>query len=128
MLDHVSIPVSNLAASAAFYDKVLTPLGLARLTEREKTIGFGKKYPEFWLNHRPNMQETPLDTGFHFCLRAPDKEAVIAFHMAARENGGQCAGEPGDRQAAMTVYFGAFILDPDGNKIEAITFPKVDPK
>ena len=128
MLDHVSIPVSNLAISADFYERVFLPLGLMRLVEREKTVGFGKKYPEFWLNLRTNMQGTPIDTGFHFCLRAPSEEAVIAFHKAALENGGQSAGDPGDRQAAMTVYFGAFIRDPDGNKIEAVTFPKKGPE
>jgi catechol 2,3-dioxygenase-like lactoylglutathione lyase family enzyme len=124
VLDHVSIPVANLAISSSFYDKVLAPLGLTRLVDRDTTIGFGKKYPEFWLNLRPDMIPAPDDTGFHFCLRAPTKETVIQFHQAALSGGGRDDGEPGERQAAMTTYFGAFIRDPDGNKIEAVTFPK----
>ncbi|MCH8887400.1 MAG: VOC family protein, partial [SAR324 cluster bacterium] len=77
MIDHVSIPVSNLSKSAEFYESVLQPLGLRRLVDRENTIGFGKKYPEFWLNARANTPPIPDDTGGHVCLRAPDKEAVI---------------------------------------------------
>jgi len=126
MLDHVSVPVADLEVSAGFYDKVFEPLGLTRLAERERTIGFGKKYPEFWLNLRPGMSSAAEDTGFHFCLRAPSKQAVEAFHELALANGGQSAGEPGEREAAMTTYFGAFIRDPDGNKIEAVTFPAKD--
>lgn len=126
MIDHVSIAVSDLAASAKFYELVLAPIGLTRLVEREKTIGFGKKYPEFWLNARPDMTSVPEDTGTHICLRAASKEAVTAFHETALSLGGRDDGAPGDRQAAMTTYFGAFIKDPDGNKIEAVTFPRND--
>ncbi len=126
MIDHVSVAVSDLAASARFYEKVLAPLGLTRLVEREKTIGFGKRYPEFWLNARPDMAPMPADTGTHICLRAASKEAVTAFHETALSLGGRDDGAPGDRQATMTTYFGAFIKDPDGNKIEAVTFPRND--
>lgn len=124
MIDHVSIAVRSLAESAAFYDAVLAPLGLVRLVERERTIGFGKKYPEFWLNARPGMAPVAEDTGCHICLRAPSKEAVDAFHAAALARGGRDDGAPGDREASMTTYYGAFIRDPDGNKIEAVTFPR----
>jgi hypothetical protein len=65
MIDHVSVAVSNLAASAAFHDRVLEPLGLSRMTERDLTIGFGKRYPEFWLNSRPRMAMVRGDTGDH---------------------------------------------------------------
>lgn len=126
MIDHVSVAVANLADSAAFYDRVLEPLGLKRMVERERTIGFGKRYPEFWLNTRPNMAPVPDDTGNHTCLRAPSEQAVTAFHDAALALGGRSDGAPGARQAAMTSYFGAFIRDLDGNKIEAVTFPRED--
>jgi catechol 2,3-dioxygenase-like lactoylglutathione lyase family enzyme len=72
MIDHVSIAVRDLAASAAFYEAVLASLGHARLIERPHTIGFGKRYPEFWLNHRPGMAAVAADTGVHVCLRAPE--------------------------------------------------------
>ncbi|MFC3677251.1 VOC family protein [Ferrovibrio xuzhouensis] len=124
MIDHVSVPVRDLALSAAFYDAVLAPLLLRRLVERPATVGFGKAYPEFWLNLRPGLPAAPADTGAHVCLRAPDVAAVEAFHTAALHHGGRSDGAPGPRQAAMTEYFGAFIRDPDGNKIEAVTFPR----
>ena len=124
MIDHVSIAVSNLETSAAFYDAVLEPLSLTRIVERDGTIGFGKRYPEFWLNARPDMAAIPNDTGHHICIRALSRDAVTAFHEAALTRGGVCDGPPGDREAALTTYFGAFIRDPDGNKIEAVTFPK----
>lgn len=124
MIDHVSIAVSDLERSAAFYDAVLAPLGFTRLAERERTIGFGKKYPEFWLNLRPGMETVPEGTGIHICLRASSREVVDAFHTAALTHGGRDDGAPGDRQAQMTVYYGAFIRDLDGNKIEAVTFPR----
>ena len=100
------------------------PLGFTRLAERERTIGFGKKYPEFWLNLREGMAPVEAETGIHICLRASSKEAVDAFHAAALDGGGRDDGAPGDRQATMTIYYGAFIRDPDGNKIEAVTFPR----
>jgi len=123
MIDHVSVPVRDLAASAAFYERVLAPLGYTRLVERPATVGFGKAYPEFWLNLRPAASRED-DPGAHVALRARSEEAVRAFHAAALAHGGSSAGEPGPRQAAMTPYFGAFILDPDGNKIEAVSFPQ----
>lgn len=124
MIDHVSIAVSDLARSTAFYDAVLAPLGFTRLAERERTVGFGKTYPEFWLNLRAGMVIVAQETGSHICLRASSREAVDAFHTAALTHGGRDDGAPGDRQAQMTVYYGAFIRDPDGNKIEVVTFPR----
>ena len=123
MIDHVSVPVRDLKASAAFYERVLEPLGLKRLVERPATVGFGSKYPEFWLNARPNMQPAEADTGLHICLRARSIEAVQDFHARALENGGRDDGAPGPRQAAMVTYYAAFIRDLDGNKIEVMTVP-----
>lgn len=128
MIDHVSVSVSDLSASTAFYEKVLKPLGMVRITEREGTVGFGKKYPEFWLNARPEMGTVPGNTGGHICLRAPTREAVTNFYETAIALGGRGDGEPSDRQAAVTHYFGAFIRDLDRNKIEAVTFPRIEAK
>jgi catechol 2,3-dioxygenase-like lactoylglutathione lyase family enzyme len=124
MIDHVSVPVRDLQASALFYERVLAPLGYARLVERPATVGFGKKYPEFWLNLRTAIPPIPGDTGMHVCLRAPSEDAVRTFHALALAHGGSDEGEPGPRQGAMITYYGAFIKDPDGNKIEAVTFAK----
>jgi catechol 2,3-dioxygenase-like lactoylglutathione lyase family enzyme len=124
MIDHVSIAVRDLAASAAAYEKFLTPLGMRRVVERAGSVGFGKTYPELWLNARPAGPRLPPDTGHHICVRAPDEAAVNAFHAAALEQGCTDAGAPGPRQGAMTGYYGAFIQDRDGNKVEAATFPR----
>ncbi len=124
MIDHVSVPVRDLAAAGAFYERLLAPLGYARLVERPGTIGFGKKYPELWLNLRVDLAAAPSHPGGHIALRAAGEEAVRAFHAAALAGGGRSDGEPGPRQAAMTTYYGAFVIDPDGNKLEAVSFPK----
>jgi catechol 2,3-dioxygenase-like lactoylglutathione lyase family enzyme len=124
VIDHVSIAVSDLAKSTTFYEAVLAPLQHAKLVDRSPaTIGFGKKYPEFWLNAREGLAAQPETTGIHVCVRAPSESAVREFHAAALAQGGRTGGDPGPRQAALTTYFGAFILDPDGNKIEAVFFP-----
>ena len=123
MIDHVSVAVRDLAAAAAFYERLLAPLGYAKLVARPGSIGFGKKYPELWLNARSDMAPAAPNPGGHIALRAASEEAVRAFHAAALAGGGASDGEPGPRQAAMTTYFGAFILDPDGNKLEAVSFP-----
>jgi catechol 2,3-dioxygenase-like lactoylglutathione lyase family enzyme len=124
LIDHISVAVSDLARSVAFYEAVLAPLGLTKLVTRETTVGFGKAYPEFWINLRIDLSPVPSSTGVHICLRTRDENAVRAFHAAALALGGAEAGAPGPRQAAMTAYYGAFIFDPDGNKIEAVTFPR----
>jgi len=124
MIDHVSLQVSDLARSATFYDVVLHPLGLTRMVEREGTVGYGKRYPEVWLNLRTNAAAAPNNPGAHIALRAPSQDAVKDFHAAALAHGGRDEGAPGSRQAAMTTYFGAFVIDPDGNKIEAVNFPR----
>lgn len=124
MIDHISIAVRDPAKSAAFYESVLVPLGLAKLVDRSPATIGGKKYPEFWLNAREGLAPQVETTGAHICLRAPSEEAVRAFFEAALARGGKSAGNPGPRQGAFTTYFGAFIFDPDGNKIEAVYFPK----
>ena len=122
MIDHVSIGVRDLAACGRFYEAVLVPLGYSRLVTRPGSIGFGKKYPEFWLNERRAMTPADPDTGTHICLRASSVEAVQAFHAAALQAGGTSDGAPGPRSGHIGGYYAAFIRDPEGNKIEAATF------
>jgi len=111
LIDHVFNQVRDLKAAANFYRKVLEPLGLEVLADRPATVGFGKRYPEFWLNARPDAPTARADTGHHVCLRERSIEAVDAFHRIALAEGATDDGAPGDRQAAMTVYYGAFIRD-----------------
>ena len=122
MIDHVSIAVRDLAACGRFYEAVLATLGHGKLVTRPGTIGFGKKYPEFWLNERRAMTPPDPDTGAHVCLRASSVEAVQAFHAAALQGGGTSDGAPGPRPGHVAGYYAAFIRDPEGNKIEAATF------
>ena len=123
MIDHISVGVSDLARSTRFYEQALAPLGLARLIERPTTIGFGKAYPEFWINLRPGMARVPADTGSHLCFRAKSTAEVDGFHAAALQAGGVSDGPPGLRPHDRVRYYAAFVLDPDGNRIAAVTFP-----
>jgi catechol 2,3-dioxygenase-like lactoylglutathione lyase family enzyme len=122
MIDHVSIAVRNLAVAAAFYERVLAPLGMTRLETRAATVGFGKTYPEFWLNLRPDMASVAVNSGTHVALRARSTDIVDAFHAAALAAGGVSDGAPGLRPQHGDGYYAAFIRDTDGNRIEAVTF------
>jgi len=120
MIDHVSIPVRDLAAAARFYETVLAPLGMTRLETRPATVGFGKSYAEFWLNLRKDMISP--GNGAHVCLRARTTEAVDAFHAAALAAGGASDGAPALRPQHGESYYAAFIRDADGNRVEAVNF------
>ncbi len=122
MIDHVSIEVSDLAQSTQFYERVLKPLNMHIVTQRSDTVGYGKKYSEFWINLRQNMSKITAGSGLHICLRAPNTAAVDDFYQAALENGGADDGKPGMRAHYTHNYYAAFISDPDGNRIEAVTF------
>lgn len=119
MIDHVSIAVRDLDAATRFYEPVLAALGSRKLVVREATVGFGKRYAEFWLNAR--AAAAPSD-GAHVALRARSREMVEAFHAAGLAAGGTSDGAPGLRADETDGYYAAYIRDPDGNRIEAVTF------
>jgi catechol 2,3-dioxygenase-like lactoylglutathione lyase family enzyme len=122
MIDHVSIGVRDLAASARFYEPVLAAIGFAKLADKPGTVGFGKRYPEFWLNARPTMKQVTPDSGAHVCLRTANRDLVDAFHAAAVAAGAANDGAPGLRPEYNAAYYAAFIRDPDGNRVEVVTF------
>src|ERR1700761_6955872 len=122
MIDHVSVGVAGLDRAARFYEAALAALGLTRLVTRPKTIGFGKSYPEFWINLRPGMAKVAAGSGVHICLRAKTADAVDAFHAAALAAGGATERPPDIRPHDRVKYYAAFVVDPDGNRIEAVTF------
>jgi catechol 2,3-dioxygenase-like lactoylglutathione lyase family enzyme len=124
MIDHVSVGVADLERAARFYDATLAALGISRLVTRPATIGFGKAYPEFWINFRADMAKVPDVSGTHICLRASTTADVDAFHAAALKAGGASDGAPGLRPHDRVKYYAAFVIDPDGNRIEAVTFPQ----
>jgi catechol 2,3-dioxygenase-like lactoylglutathione lyase family enzyme len=117
MIDHVSIQCSDVAASAAFYDTVLAPLGGRRIMEFGDVIGFGTEFPDFWLGpHRTGE-------GFresHLAFSATDRAAVQAFFDAAVSAGAEVLHEPRVWPEYHASYYGAFVRDPDGNNVEAV--------
>ena len=125
MIDHISVGVADLERAARFYEATLAPLRLSRLVTRPATIGFGKNYPEFWINLRAAMAPVAPESGVHICLRAKTTAEVDAFHAAALTAGGSSDGAPGLRPHDRVKYYAAFVRDPDGNRIEAVTFPQV---
>jgi len=123
MIDHISVGVAELDRAARFYEATLAPLGLTRLVTRAATIGYGKNHPEFWINLRAGMAQVSPESGTHICLRAKSTGDVDGFHAAALATGGRSDGAPGLRPHDRVRYYAAFVLDPDGNRIEAVTFP-----
>jgi len=118
MFDHVIIDVSDLEASRAFYERALAPLGISVVMEFEGRTAFGPANgrPQFWLVARGAAGAS----GVHLAFAAPDPEAVDEFHRTALAAGGRDNGAPGLRPQYHSSYYGAFVLDPDGNNIEAV--------
>lgn len=117
MIDHVSIAVRDLERATRFYEVTLGVLGLTKLDVKPNTVGFGKRYPEFWLNARPGIAPMSPDSGAHVCLRARSIAAVDSFFAAALAAGGSDAGAPGLRPDFGEGYYAAFISDLDGNRV-----------
>jgi catechol 2,3-dioxygenase-like lactoylglutathione lyase family enzyme len=123
MLDHVSIPVANVDRAARFYDVVLATLGLRRRKERHGAIGYGpesRAAPVFWILQRESDGSAGPGSGLHVSFEAPDRSSVDAFHATALRSGGCDAGKPGLRPQYTMPFYGAFVFDPDGFKIEAV--------
>jgi catechol 2,3-dioxygenase-like lactoylglutathione lyase family enzyme len=128
MIDHISLAVSDLDQSAAFYERALAPLGLTRLVTRPTTVGFGKAYPEVWINLRPGMAPLSPGSGVHLGLRARSTAEIDAFYQAAMAAGAVSESAPSLRPHDRVRYYATFIADPDGNRIEAVTFLQDDTK
>jgi catechol 2,3-dioxygenase-like lactoylglutathione lyase family enzyme len=118
VLDHLGIQVADMAASAAFYDAVLQPLGYARVKDFGEAIGFGPPgRPHFWIGRLTTSGEA-RET--HIAFVAADREKVIAFRDAAVAMGAEVLHEPRVFPEYHPDYFGAFVRDPDGNNVEAV--------
>ena len=123
MLDHIGFSVSNMKISRVFYEKALKPLGVSPVMEvtpemtgtSDSHVGFGTDRPFFWIG----TGGTPA-TGTHVAFAAQNRKTVDAFHAAAMAAGGRDNGKPGLRPHYHANYYGAFVLDPDGNNIEAV--------
>jgi catechol 2,3-dioxygenase-like lactoylglutathione lyase family enzyme len=118
VIDHIIIGTADYAASRAFYERALAPLGMTLQMEMPQGCGFGRDgKPAFWITARP----APGPESLHVALAAPDRATVDAFHAAAVAVGATDNGAPGLREQYHPSYYGAFVLDPDGNNIEAVT-------
>jgi catechol 2,3-dioxygenase-like lactoylglutathione lyase family enzyme len=117
MIDHAGFGVRDYAASKAFYERALAPLGITLIMEvMEAAAGFGEDgKPFFWLE-----KQRPPVTEVHVAFHAKDRATVDAFHAAALEAGGTDNGAPGVREIYHPHYSGAYALDPDGNNVEAV--------
>jgi len=114
MYDHVGLRTANLDASVRFYEAALAPLGHGLCSRDEAGAGFGPPgAPALWL-HRA------AGGGVHVAFRAADRAAVDRFHAAGLEAGGRDNGGPGLRADYGPRYYAAFLIDPDGNNVEAV--------
>lgn len=123
MLDHIGFPVSQFVRSKEFYSQALEPLGYRLIMEMSLSndgadgyAGYGRDRPQFWIG-----TGKPLQARLHVAFTATDRAQVSAFHAAALAAGGIDNGAPGLRPHYHENYYGAFVLDPDGHNIEAVT-------
>ena len=121
LLHHISFGVSNLQAMAAFYDAVLAPLGQVRVWDGPVSVGYGLlgQGDKLLLNLRGGGPHAP-GPGFHLAFGAGSRQAVDRFHAAALTHGGRDNGAPGLREHYGPNYYAAFVIDPEGTRIEAV--------
>ena len=118
MLDHIGLRTRQIQAMLAFYEAVLAPLGFSKLKDFGVAAGFGREgqHP-LWIGQ---VQGDAAASSVHLALTAANREAVDAFHKAALAHGGTDNGPPGLRPQYHARYYAAFVLDPDGNNLEAV--------
>lgn len=119
MLDHISIGVRDIAKARRFYDAALQPLGYTCLSSGEGSLGYGKGAPALWISATDHPVPADERSGLHVCFSAPSRAGVDAFHAAALKAGGRDNGAPGVRKDYSANYYAAFVVDPDGYRIEA---------
>ncbi len=124
MLDHVSLGVSDITRSRRFYDAALRPLGLVRIVDFGANRGsdYGAMPGSLGVEFTITTESTIVapSPGAHLCFRAPSRQAVHDFHVAALAAGGRDDGAPGPRPIYHADYYGAFVRDPDGHRLEAV--------
>jgi len=130
VIDHISIPVRHFDAAAKFYDAVLAAIGLKRTKEREGAIVYGHEAgwpPVFWILAHGEPQAARSGIGLHISFRVNSREEVISFHTIALAHGGTDAGAPGVRPHYTAGFYGAFVYDLEGFKIEAVVREALPP-
>ncbi len=119
MIDHVSIGVRDIAAARRFYDAALAPIGYRCRSDSADSLGYGGDATAFWVSAAERPVPADPASGLHFCFAAPTRRSVDAFHAAALGAGGRDNGAPGLRPEYDADYYAAFVIDPDGYRIEA---------
>ncbi|WP_160008096.1 VOC family protein [Rhizobium sp. 18055] len=119
MFDHVSIGVKSLERAQKFYDTALSPLGYERLTNFGNVSGYGAERVSLWVAEVAKPVVADMESGLHFCFVAPTEASVDAFYAQGLANGGTDNGPPGVRPDYSEFYYAAFVIDPDGYRLEA---------
>ncbi len=120
VLSHVSLGTNDFPRAKAFYDEVLATLQMRCLMDFPGGAGYGRNFPEFWIQQPHDGGRASAGNGVHVCFLANSVEEVKAFHAKALERGGRDDGPPGLRPEYTPGYYAAFVRDLDGNKIEAM--------
>ena len=123
IMHHISIGTNDFDRATAFYDQVMAAIGAKRVFEFPGAVAYGKEFPELWVQTPIDGATASCGNGSHFAFIAPSRDAVQAFYDAALAAGGTSDGEPGPRPDYGPDYFGCFVRDPDGHKIEAAVVP-----
>ena len=121
MLHHISLGVRDLTLAGAFYDAALGALGYRRVFEDDTALGYGLHDDEDILCLKLRPDASPPGPGFHLAFTAATRSAVDQFHASALTVGGSDNGAPGLRPDYGTYYYAAFLVDPDGHHIEAVS-------
>ncbi|MDE1463463.1 VOC family protein [Spartinivicinus poritis] len=119
IISHVSIGTNQFEQAVSFYDRVLEPLGCRRVMEHPGAVAYGRQFPEFWVQAPIDGKAATIGNGTHIGFLAPSKQVVDAFYQAAVAAGAKEEGAPGPRQEYGEPYYGCFVRDLDGHKIEA---------
>jgi len=119
MLNHISIGVRDIKRTKKFYDAALKPLGYKCLSDSETSLGYGKDAVVLWISATDKPVPADTASGLHFCFDAPTRKSVAAFHAGALGAGGKDNGKPGVRADYAPTYYAAFVVDPDGYRLEA---------
>ncbi len=120
MMSHVSIGTNDFEVAVKFYDRVLATLGARRIMEHPGAVAYGKQFPEFWVQTPLDGQPARTGNGTHFGFFAASRQEVDEFYRAAMAAGARDDGPPGPRKEYGAAYYGCFVRDPEGHKIEAM--------
>lgn len=119
MIDHLSLGIADVARSARFYDPTLGALGYQRLSADDSSLSYGSSAPKLWLLKTSRPVVADPESGLHLSFVASTSAQVDAFYRAAMDHGGRDNGGPGVRESYGAGYYAAFVVDPDGYRLEA---------